>query len=539
MPNAQLTVHQPNLPPRHVSFPPPTITLGRAVECSLPLRDRFLSRHHAEITWEDGHWMLRDLGSVNGTLLNGVRLTAPATLKPGDRIGLGDTEVVFESGTTTAQSQLISVDSSSQAKAIAIRARDLDETVMGREREKTSVLTDLAVEFIEDRPQEQLFDFILDRVVEVFDPSRAALALLENGQFTDVHLRRRDASDSTDLVISKTLLGEVIEERSVISFVDSGADEKLAQAKSLIGQQIRSAVCAPLLVRDTVLGVLYLDFLAQRGLVTASDLKLIAQFARFAAAKLETTRLREEATAKARMDAELRTAYEIQSRLLPAELPKPEGYLFAARNKPCRTVSGDYYDVVVRPSGRIYFVIADVSGKGITAALVMASLATAFDIFTRHDPTPAELVRRINETIAPKTAPSKFATLFAAVLDPATGVIDFANAGHVPPLVISNDGARPLTITDMVVGLFPTAKYRDQQVRLLRGDSLVLFTDGVTEAENAAEEQLGLAPVTRMLDGAHGKPAPEIVERIETYVQEWSGGAPPGDDVTMLALTRV
>jgi serine phosphatase RsbU (regulator of sigma subunit) len=538
VPNAHLTVHRPDLPPQQLSFPPRTITLGRAAECTLPIRDRFLSRLHAEIAFDHGRWMVRDLGSVNGTLLNGVRLAAPTPLNPGDRIGLGDTEVVFEAA-ITGQSQLIPVDTSSQAKAIAIRAHDIEETMMGRQPERTSVLTDLAIEFIEDRPLGELFDFILDRVVEVFDPSRTALALLDaNGKFSAVHLRRRDESDSTDLTISRTLLGEVIEGRSVVSFVDTGADEKLARAESIIGQQIRSAVCAPLLVRDTVLGVLYLDFLAQRGIVTADDLKLIAQIARFAAAKLETTRLREEATAKARIDEELRTAYTVQSRLLPAELPSVDGYLFAARNKPCRTVSGDYYDVVVRPSGRIYFVIADVSGKGITAALVMASLATAFDIFSRTDPTPAELVRRINETLAPRTAPTKFATLFAGVLDPGTGVIDYTNAGHVPPLVVSKDGARPLTITDMVVGLFPAAKYRDQQVRLLRGDSLVLFTDGVTEAENAEEEQLGLAAVTRLLDEAQGASAPELMERIETHVQTWSGGAPAGDDVTMLALTR-
>jgi serine phosphatase RsbU (regulator of sigma subunit) len=538
--NAHLTVRQPDHPPQHLSLPPQAIILGRAPECTVPIRDRYLSRHHAEISFDGARWMVRDLGSANGTLLNGVRLYAATPLHPGDRIGLGDTEVLFAPA-FDQHSQLIPIDGDSQAKSLVLSARDIIEetSLHGREQERTAILARLALEFIEDRPPEQLFDFILDRVVDLFNPSRAALALLDaGGQFSAVHLRRRDEMDSADLIISKTLLGEVIEERSVVSFVGASQDPKLARAESIVAQMIRSAVCAPLLVRDSVLGVLYLDFLAHEMLVTADDLKLIAQIARFAAAKLETTRLREEATAKARLDEELRTAYTIQSRLLPAELPAIEGYLFAARNQPCRTVSGDYYDVVVRPSGRIYFVIADVSGKGITAALVMASLATAFDIFTRADPTPAELVRRINETLAPRTAPSRFVTLFAGVLDPATGVVDYANAGHVPPLVISNDGARPLTVTDMVVGLFPAAKYRDQQVRLLRGDSLVLFTDGVTEAENAAEEQLGLAAVTRLLDEVQGTAAPHIVERIDSFVQTWSGGAPAGDDVTMLALTR-
>jgi sigma-B regulation protein RsbU (phosphoserine phosphatase) len=536
-PLAELTVIQPNLAPVHLSLPPQTITLGRASDCTVPIRDRFLSRRHAEISYASGQWIVRDCGSVNGTLLNGEKLTGSAILRPGDRIVLGDSEVVFQEQAAVQElSQIIPIDSTSQARNYTIRLAD----VIGEEK-RTSALASLAVEFIEDRPANELFDFILDRVADLFQSSRTALAILgpDGKSFADVRLRRRDASDSADLIISRTLLAEVIEERSAVSYFDSAEQGKLAQAESIIAQQIRSAVCAPLLAGDTVLGVLYLDFQAQHGAVTAENVRLLAQIARFAAAKLETARLREEAIAKAKIDEELRTAYAIQSRLLPSCLPEIDGYVFAASNKPCKTVSGDYFDVVVRPSGKIYFVIADVSGKGITAALVMSGLATSFQIFTRTDPAPADLVREINETLAPKTAPTKFATLFAGVLDPATGVVDFANAGHVPPLVLSHDGARPLTMTDLVVGLFPQAKYRNQSVRLLRGDSLVLFTDGVTEAENETEDQLGLAAVTRLLDeGAAGAQAPHILERIEAHVQRWTGSAPAGDDVTMLALTR-
>jgi len=165
------------------------------------------------------------------------------------------------------------------------------------------------------------------------------------------------------------------------------------------------------------------------------------------------------------------------------------------RSQPRTFASGDYYDVLVRPDGRVYFIIADVSGKGVTAALVMSGLATAFNIFTRSDPAPADLVRELNVTLAPKTAPTKFATLVAGVLNPEDGVIDFTNAGHVPPLVISSSGISRLGVTDLVVGLFPQAQYRNQSIRLESGDSLVLFTDGVTEAENVKEEQLGLDAV--------------------------------------------
>lgn len=529
-----LIVHQPNLAPAKVNVQGPIITLGRATDCTVPIKDRYLSRRHAEIVLQEGVWVVRDLGSVNGTLLNGTRIGLPVPLKPGDRIMLGDSEVVLDSVDTSSPSQLIALDRDSHAKNLAIPIREIDESA------RTGVLASLALQFIDDRSMADVFEFILDRVMDLLHPSRAALALFgdDRQNFHDVRLRRSDAEDSTDLFISRTLLGEVVEGRNVVSFVDTTQDGKLAQAKSLVAQNIRSAVCAPLLVGEAVLGVLYLDFQAHRGAVTHDDVHLVAQIARFAAMKLETTRLREEAILKAKLDEDLRTAYTIQSRLLPAELPVIDGYAFAGSNQPCRTVSGDYYDVVVRPDGRMYFIIADVSGKGITAALVMASVATAFNIFTRTDPTPADLVRELNATLAPKTAPTKFVTLVVGVLDPATGVVDFANAGHVWPLIISRHGVEQLKTTDLVVGLFAHAKYRNQSVTLGEGDSIVLFTDGVTEAENESEDQLGLDPVAELVTTLHGEPAPKILEAIAARVRAFVGDAPAGDDVTMLALSR-
>jgi sigma-B regulation protein RsbU (phosphoserine phosphatase) len=534
----RLTVLQPNLAPLKLDLSVPMITLGRASDCTVPIKDRYLSRRHAEIAFASEQWIVRDCGSVNGTLLNGNRLNGTAPLRPGDRIVLGDSEVIFEPDeeAPSSQSQLIALDSNSHAKNLAINAREAQVDDSAR----AGVVAALALELIEDRPMNDLFEFILDRVVDIFKPSRAALALLgsDGKSFSNVRLRRSDVGDSLDLFISRTLLSEVVEERNVVAFVDSVQDDKLARAESIVAQNIRSAVCAPLLVGDAVLGVLYVDFQVNRGAVTHEDVRLIAQIARFAAVKLETTRLREEALAKAKLDEELRTAYTIQSRLLPAELPVIEGYTFAGTNKPCRTVSGDYFDVLLRPDGRLYFIIADVSGKGVTAALVMASVATAFNIFTRTDPSPADLVREMNVTLAPKTAPTKFVTLVAGVLDPKTGTVEYANAGHVAPLVVSRSGVAPQLTTDMVVGLFTSAKYRNQTVTLAAGDALVLFTDGVTEAENELEEQLGLEPVVTLCETLHRAPASRILETIEQYVHEYIGTAPAADDVTMMAISR-
>src|SRR5687767_2646385 len=349
--SVKVTVYQPNVAPVRMSLPVQTITLGRASDCTIPIRDKFLSRRHAEISWADGNWLVRDCGSVNGTVVNGAMLQAPAVLRPGDRIVLGDSEVVFEESATDPPSQLIPIDSDSHAKSLVIPMREMIDE---RGRERVGVLASLAVQFIEDRPMTELFEFILDRVVALMRPSRAALALLasDSKSFENVRVRRSDASDNADLVISRTLLSEVVEERNVVSFVDTSQDEKLARADSIVRQNIRSAVCAPLVVGDAVLGVLYLDFLAIRGVITQEDVRLVGQIARLAGAKLETTRLREEALVKAKIEEELRTAYTIQSRLLPDKLPVIEGYTFRGTNRPCKIVGGDYYDVIVRPDGR-------------------------------------------------------------------------------------------------------------------------------------------------------------------------------------------
>src|SRR5437867_3775473 len=530
----RFTVYQPGIAPQQVAIPGENITLGRASDCTIPIKDRFLSRKHAEIVFERGTWYVRDCGSVNGTLVNGVKIAEPVPLRAGDRIALGDSEVVFHADEKSI-SQLIPVDSDSHATNLAIK---MDEEERGTER--TRILNSLAVEFLGDRPMSDLFEFILDRVVGLLHPSRAALALFgpDRSTFDNVKLRRQDPNESTDLLISRTLLKEVVDGRQVVSFFDTSQDEKLARAQSIIAQNIRSAVCAPLLVGDAVLGVLYIDYTSTRGAVTENDVRLFGQIARFAAVTLERTRLREEAFLKAKIDEELRTAYAIQKRLLPSSLPVIEGFTFAAANRPAKSVSGDYYDVVIRPDGRIYFVIADVSGKGITAALVMSSVATAFNIFTRTDPTPADLLRELNATLAPKTAPTKFVTLVAGVLDPASGSVVFANAGHVPPLVVSCDGVETLRSTDLVVGLFPHAEYRNQTIQLQKGDALVLFTDGVTEAENAQEEQLGLSTVAEMLKALHCADATKILAAVDEHVHKYVGDTPAGDDVTMLALTR-
>jgi phosphoserine phosphatase RsbU/P len=543
MPRINLTLHQPNHAPVDLSFDVDTVTMGRAADCTIPIKDRFLSRHHAEIIFTDDAWHIRDSGSANGTYVNSIRIEEVIRLGKGDRILLGDTELVLGGNEVAESTPRFQIDETDSGLSFAIPVQEIVRQESAKAQkggEGLTIVNRLAMELIEDRPMSELFDFIVDRVMDLMQPSRAALAILSSDRvtFETLKLRRSNEADSQDLTISRTLLKEVVEGRKVLSYNDVSQNENLAQAKSIVAQSIRSALCAPLIAGDTVLGVLYMDYLMTQRTITEADVRLAAQIARVAALKLETTRLREEAVVKARMEEELRTAYTIQSRLLPAAPPVVEGYQFAGFNRPVRTVSGDYYDFTARPDGRIYFVIADVSGKGITAALVMASMATAFSIYAKNDPGPAELMTLINQTLAPKTAPTKFVTTFIGVLDPGVGEIRFANAGHTPPLLVTKNGVEVLGTTDMVVGLFPEATYREQSIDLEPGDALVTFTDGVTEAENDAGEELGHEATLEMATKWHGFDSPAIVAAIERAVTDFAGHTPFGDDVTILAVNR-
>lgn len=537
---AEVTVYSPLFSPFRQPLEGPAVSIGRASDCSIPIKDRYLSRKHAEIISVGTGWMLKDLGSANGTYLNGTRVERDEILKTGDRIRLGDTEIVFETSDRSTD-RFIAVGDAAASPTIAIPIHDISDRPEAQDVSRLQTLTLLARELIEDRPMEDLFGFIVDRVMEHLHPSRAAIALLgpDGRSFSKVEVRRQDKTDESELTISHTLLAEIVEEKKALAYVDVTVDEKLRRAQSIIMQGIHSILCAPLMIGNSVVGVLYVDYLFTQRSISEEDVKLVAQIGRFAAIKLETTRLREEAIQKRIMDEELKTASGIQRRLLPAAPSGIEGFTFVGRNQPCRTVSGDYYDFVIRPNGKMYFVIGDVSGKGVTAGLMMAGLQVAFRIFSKSDPDPATLVTQLNIALKENLPQSKFVTLFLGRLDTKTGHIVYVNAGHTPPLLLRRDGAVELTDSDLLLGVVSRAEFVNRELQLDPGDSLILFTDGVTEARNDAGIDLGTNTISSALEKLHGAPADAIAVAVNDTVLTHVGDAENlDDDVTLLVVSR-
>jgi serine phosphatase RsbU (regulator of sigma subunit) len=538
-PRAEVTVYSPLFSPFRQQLQPEYVSIGRASDCTIPIKDRYLSRKHAELVVAKGSWLLKDCGSANGTYLNGNRVERDEPLHGGDRIRLGDTEILFETQEHNTDRFLAVADAPASA-TIAIPVHDIDTRVDTGDLSKLKTLNQLARELIEDRPMDELFGFIVERVLLHTQASRAALGLLaaDGESFLNVEVRREDESDDSELRISRTVLQEVVEEKKALAFMDVSMDAKLSRAQSIVMQGIRSILCAPLLIGESVVGVLYVDYLFTQRQISEDDVRLVAQIARFAAIKLETTKLREEAIQKRLMDEELKTASTIQRGLLPPAPKGIAGYTFAGLNRPCRSVSGDYYDFVVRPDGRVYFVIADVSGKGITAGLMMAGLQASFRIFCKADPDPATLVSQLNVALKENLPQSKFVTLFLGRLDTNTGMVEYANAGHTPPIWIRNDGVDELVDTDLVLGVVTRAEYRSHTLTLERGEALVLFTDGVSEAENSEGEDLASTPFITKLGALHGAPAEQITASIEEAVLAHIGEVAVADDLTLVVVSR-
>ncbi len=526
-------------PSTKVSIGTEGASIGRAAECTIPLKDRYLSRKHAEICANDGFWSVRDCGSANGTYLNGNRLDREMPMHSGDRIRLGDTELIFKSDQSTDR---LEVGDAKITATISIPVEEiLNRHNLSTENvERLQILNALAVGLIDDHPLDSLFGVVLDQIMEHLRPSRAAIALVAEGSrtFSNAEVRRADVNDSKELSISRTLLDEVVLQKRALAYMDVSMDEKLSHANSIILQGIHSVLCAPILINDTVEGVLYVDFLFNQTKLDEEDLKLVAQIARFAAVKLENTRLRENALQKALTDEELKMAYTIQRRLLPETPPPVAGFSLFGINRPFRTVSGDYYDFARRPDGSLYFVIADVSGKGVTAALLMAGLQASFRIFTKADPSPSELVTQLNGFLKENLPQSKFVTLLAGRLNPATGEIVYTNAGHTPPVWVRRDENIDLTETDLLLGVFANATFRDQMIQLDQGDALVLFTDGITEAEDAGGEEFSQNILASALRDAAGHNAAEIGNRIEQAVISHRGAELQSDDITLLVIAR-
>jgi sigma-B regulation protein RsbU (phosphoserine phosphatase) len=240
----------------------------------------------------------------------------------------------------------------------------------------------------------------------------------------------------------------------------------------------------------------------------------------------------------ARKEAELSFALEVQQALFPRQLPDKNGLEFSAVCIPARGISGDYYDVIQYPDGRLVFAIADISGKGISAAILMANLQALLRTLAETGSPPAEVCSKLNHHLHQVTDDSKFATFFYAEWNNAERRLSYVNAGHNPPIVLGSLNGRQLAEGGFPLGMFPSSEFQTGEVTLKPGDLVALYSDGITEATSKRGEEFGEQRLRDEIEKHSEKPVGEIQAAILSAVREWAGDEPE-DDMTLLMVRAV
>ncbi|HEX9187511.1 MAG TPA: SpoIIE family protein phosphatase [Vicinamibacteria bacterium] len=523
------------------------VTVGRSRESDIFLPDQWLSRHHAAIEERgDGYWVA-DLKSKNGTLLNGEPVRDWRRLRPGDVITLGEHTLTFcvdaaEPEEEEREPEGTRVFSVKELSAINTRPA-IDPTELQRQNRVLGILSTAARELIVHQPLDQLFDTILNLLLEAVGAERGAILLLEGGPPHPAIKASLSRTGDPLTRVSRSIARRAMEERVSLLLPNVLEDVRFKSEDSILASGIRTAMCAPLWFtattegKDSVIGLVYVDSLQHSHAFTEDDLRVLTALANVAAAKIENVRLLEESLEKRRMEEDMRMAAEIQNGLLPREAPRLPGWDLAGCNRPCRTVGGDYYDFAIE-GGRLLLALGDVSGKGTGAALLMTVLRAAVRAHWT-EPSLSEAVARINRTVCQNVPSSKYVTFFLAALDPLSGRLDFVNAGHNPPLLVRKDGSvEKLSDGGLVLGMFENIVYDGGRVELRPGDSLVVYSDGVTETWDPDGEEFGeeslipLAVKSRTLD------AESLQNVILREIERFEAGARATDDRTIVVLRR-
>jgi serine phosphatase RsbU (regulator of sigma subunit) len=315
--------------------------------------------------------------------------------------------------------------------------------------------------------------------------------------------------------------------------------DHLQELDALSAYGIRLA--AALRAKHEIVGILLIGGPAGRDAYTSADRQVVGAAAEVIALLVENARLTEREMAQEKLRRDLQLAGEVQRRLLPPEPPPGRAASLAAFSLPARTVGGDYYDFVDLGEQRLGFAIADVSGKGIAAALVMSVVQASLRVISsEHAPPPSALAAKMNAFLHQATGANKYATFFYGELDPQGRSLRYVNAGHNPPLLARRTGSGTeiveLTAGGTVLGLFPAMAYDEASVPLCPGDVLVAYTDGVPEAQNEQGEEFGEDRVKALLRDAAGRSADEIASGFAEAMRAWVGTAEQYDDLTVVVL---
>ena len=517
---------------RIVIIDKPVFRIGRRSESDLRSVGTDVSREHAEIVQlDDGRFLLKDRGSRCGTFVNEEQVTE-RPLRHRDKIRLGrsgSAEIVFllDEGGDSQISRASGVADFRPLATLLDRLRGLGSS----------------------RVLEEVLVLVMDSAIDATGAERGFIMLANPKgelEFKIARARGKVTLSGQSFATSQKIPQEVFATGRERIVADLRESDFAGQHLGTVALGIRQVLCTPLRVvryleqsstdaEQRPMGVLYLDSREKGQLMSSAARNALETVAGEAALAIESARLYREATEKARLERELLLAAEIQRALLPEAMQSGPHFDVAAASIPCRSIGGDFFDYFNLAGGKFGFTLGDVAGKGPPAALLTAMVQGAFAAQVTSTDSPAALMAHINRTLIRRAIQSRFVTVMYGVLS-ADGRLTYSNAGHNPPILISGNGVRRLEAGGLILGLFPHATYEEEALQLEHGDTLVVFSDGVTEALNPAGDEFGEERLLACVDEHRGAATDVLLDRVFAAVKAFAGGAAQNDDVTALVL---
>ena len=546
-PAAELIVLAPNGQRTRVALNSFPFLIGRQAGNNLVLRDNRASRQHTRILWEDGQYVIEDLNSRHGTWVNGERI-ARYVLRNSDRIEFGVREcyqITFALEQGSLHRILNQFGAPPTGEGTDAAAGDLF---------KLRALVEVARALQSSFSTKEVLTAVVDAALSVTGCERGFLLLRKDGEL-DVSVARdnlRKPLDASELRVPTSLIRRALASRKDLlsmSF-DPYGEAGLRPEMTVAQLELRSVVCLPLIqirggaaeetgmasALENSVGLIYMDSRKAPADLSAGNRELLQTLAIEASTILENARLIEQERVKIRMEDELRIAREIQRGLQPVSLPT-SGWLRAAGSSMSSTqVGGDYYDVHAVSPDSFAVVVADVSGKGVSSALLASLLQGTFLMASNQVAHMGPRMARLNEFLLERTRGEKYATIFYCILD-AAGTMHYANAGHCAPFLVSADGRlRTIQTTAMPVGMMEGVSFDVAQVQLTAGDKVVIYSDGLTEAEGADGSFFDTTRLRDCLRKAAPLDAAGVHAALLEAVDEFTEGGALRDDITILVL---
>jgi sigma-B regulation protein RsbU (phosphoserine phosphatase) len=384
---------------------------------------------------------------------------------------------------------------------------------------------------------EKVLDIVMDSMMAITKAQHGFLVIADDDDRLRIHVARSVEGDPAEESYSTTIVNQVVASRQPLLTNNAQYDPRYKAGQSIIMKGLRAILCAPMMVKDRLIGVVYVDTSVKTGSFKESDLFLLSAVCGQAAIAIENARLYRIAVEKGRMERELQMAREIQESLLPRRMPHIPGYEIAARWQAAREVAGDFYDAFALSEDTIGLVIADVSDKGAPAALFMASARGMIRSHALAGYSPVETLSRTNDLIMADSTDGTFVTVYYSLFRTGGRAVH-VNAGHNPPLVFhcSSGDVSFLPRGGRALGWFPDNPLKPVEQQLEPGDVVVYYTDGLTDAENSAGENFGEARLAQAVAVCGRESAAQILGHLVNEVDAFCGGVPAFDDLTLCVV---